>query len=137
MGASSQKLVHHCPKLIEIGLVTDVGFATDLLGGHVCGGSECAARGGECGGTQGLGNTEVGEFDDPLLGDHHVGRLQVAMNDIVIVGGLELATLQTVNRDIGNLGPGEGGAFGKNLLQGNSAVDELHGEVDFAFTGLP
>ena len=81
------------------GEAEDVGaavefFASRLLGGHVAGGADHAARlggvwGGGFAGLQDSGEPEIDDLDEAVGAEHDVFRLDVAMNDAGAVGGIK------------------------------------------------
>lgn len=79
------------------------GLALHLLRAHIGNGAagvafHAVARGG-IGGVG--GDAEVGEFEMPLAGDHHISGLDVAMDDVLLVGVIEgIAHLQGERREI-------------------------------------
>ena len=73
----------------------------------------------------GLGNAEVGDLDAVAGLEHHVGRFDVAVHDVVRVG---------IVQGVGDLGsdgrrPLHRQATGSDDLLKSRAVDELHGQV--------
>ena len=75
-----EQSVEHDANRVEIGSAVDLA-AEDLLGRHVRGRAHHVAALREVLGAQHARDPEVHDLDDPHLGDHQVGRLQVAVHD--------------------------------------------------------
>ena len=73
---------------VEIGAIVD-GVAFDLFGGHVVEGAESGAGHREAAIAGGAGDAEVHELNRAVGGDHHVGGLDVSMDDVLFVGVTE------------------------------------------------
>ena len=88
----AQHLVGHHADRVEVGRGGDVG-GQRLLGRHVGGRADGhPGRGLELlrrRPVQRLGDPEVGDLDVPLLGDQEVLRLEVAVHDVLLLGGGE------------------------------------------------
>lgn len=107
---------------IEVAAATGP-FSLSLLGRHVLGGPDDAARDGEPRSGKHLSNAKVAEFDGAIGRDQQVRGLQVAVNDSGVVGRLESCT--DLQRHGDDFAPGEPSfllqQFGQRL-----AVDVLH-----------
>lgn len=81
VASSSEELVEHAPGRVEVGAGID-GSALCLLGGHVGGGADRAARPGHplVVSVGDVGDPEVHDLDRPVSGDHDVGRLDVPVD---------------------------------------------------------
>jgi hypothetical protein len=102
--APGDELVQHAPERPDIGAAID-GLATRLLGRHVGGGAEDDAHVGGIPSErrrihhtgrrrraiqrERLGETEIEHLHRPVRPHHHIGRLQVAMDDALFVCRLE------------------------------------------------
>ena len=86
-----EHLVEDRAQGVDVGGGGDVrGRAAGLLGGHVAGRPHDVARPRQAGlALHQLGQAEVGDLRDALLGQHDVGRLEVAMDDPVLVGVMQ------------------------------------------------
>ena len=86
---AGQKLVEHDAHRVKVGLGREVSFASALLRRHVGCGADGAIDLGDGGAIKVLGDAEVGEFDGAVFEHHDVGRLQIAMDDALVVGVLQ------------------------------------------------
>jgi hypothetical protein len=91
-GLAGQALVEHAAKPVDIG--PPIGrLGGDLLGRRVVDGArEVGAAGGTRFEVGGAGEPEIGQVTvllAALLGDEHVGGLDVTVDEIVLVGGVE------------------------------------------------
>ena len=83
---ADQQLVEHQPERIDVGALGHRHPRRALLGGHV------GRRPGErvaTGIRLGDRDAEIGDADAPLAVDQHVGRLEIAVQDALGVGGRE------------------------------------------------
>ena len=99
--AARKHLVEDDPQGPDVGSGVDV-LAEELLGRHVGDGPDGAAGPGQAGLAGDLGQAEIGDPGDALLRDEDVGRLDVAVDDAVRMGG---------GQAVGDLG-GEGERLG-------------------------
>ena len=84
--ASREHLVEDDPEGPDVGAGVDV-LAEELLGRHVGDGPDGTAGAGQAGLAGDLGQAEIGDPGDALLRDEDVGRLDVAVDDAVRMGG--------------------------------------------------
>ena len=89
--AAGEHLVEDRAQGVDVGGGRDVGGrAAGLLGGHVARRAHDVAGAGQARlALHQLGQAEVGDLRDALVGEHDVGRLDVAVDDPVLVGVVE------------------------------------------------
>jgi hypothetical protein len=86
--AEREQFVEHAAEREHVAAGVD-GFAAELLGSHVGEGARLHAGTGQGVEVDGVRETEVDQQCAAVLGDHHVGWFDVAMDDAVVVGVLE------------------------------------------------
>ncbi len=102
-----EHLVEHDPERVEIAGRADA-LAERLLGADVVGGAEHAPVGGEAVLLEGARDAEVGHLRAAVLVDQHVLRLDVAVHDALVVGGLQRAgDLDRVGERLGHVEPAQ------------------------------
>jgi len=69
-----------------------------MRSGDVREGPDDAALAGELGGADGLGDPEIGELDEPVVADQHVGRLDVAVDHVLGVDVIQRLAEASQNR---------------------------------------
>ncbi len=116
----------HDPEGIEVGLVADGRGAANLLGRHVSRRSQRSARRRQRGRVQVLGDPEIGQLDLAVGRDHQVRRLQIAVDDAMLVGVVQ--RVADLDSQLDHLAPGQVPAILEHFLQG-LALDVLHGDV--------
>jgi len=70
---------------VQIGAIVG-GIAFDLLGWHVIEGAQRGSGHGEAAIGRGAGDAEIHEFYGAIGSEHHVGGLNVAVDDVLFVG---------------------------------------------------
>ena len=127
------KLVEHDAHRPHIGLVA-VGLGLDDLGGQVVG------RPHHCAGlldgvTQHLGDAEVADLDDALLGQEDVGSLDVSVDDLAIVDVLH--SQAHLGKPIKDLILAEGlPALLLDFLTNVASVSVIHDDAQLTALGL-
>jgi hypothetical protein len=82
-------MVQHRPQGIDIaGRSKFLALATGLLRGHITGRAHDGAGLGLTGLVQFFRQAEVGDLGRVILGQQHVGRFQVPVNDALVMGCL-------------------------------------------------
>ena len=107
----------HDPERIEVGLVADGRRAPDLLGRHVSRGSQRSAGGRQRRRVQVLGDPEIGQLDLAVGRDHQVRRLQIAVDDAVLVRVVE--RVADLDSQLDHLAPGQVPALVDELSPGS------------------
>ena len=105
-GASpDEHLVEHDPERVDVRLLGHV-VAERLLGGHVVGGAEHAAGGRQALGLERARDAEVGDLGAPVAVDQDVLRLDVAVDELVLVRARQRpADLDGVGHRLGHRQP--------------------------------
>ena len=99
-------------------------LAGRLFGGDVLGAADDAARLREAGAGEDLGDAEVGQLEDAIVADEDVRRLEIAMDDAVIVDMLEGRA--DLEGDVDGVAPRELAAHVDEVVE-PASLDELHG----------
>ena len=124
---AAQHLVRHDAEGVLVGCTGDGFLPGALLGRDVVRGSDDRFRAGQRLQADRLGDSEVGDRDPAPAVHHHVGRLDVPMDDAVLVSELER---------LGDLGEDRSRAIGRDRLlaleqiRQRLACDVLHGEPE-------
>ena len=132
-----QQLEEDDPQGVHVGPPVDGGgVAGHLLGAHVAERAEELAGAGQAGGGQqvgvgGVGHAEVEHLRLAGLIHQDVGRLEVAVDDALVVGVLHRVAHPRHQLDAG----GEVEAVTVGVLVQGQAADELHGEERLAVVG--
>ena len=121
-GLADEQLVQDHPDAVDVGARVG-GLASDALRRHVARRPHEVPGGSERGEIVGGHEAEVEEDRRPVAPQHHVLRLQVAMQDPLIVGGLH--GVRERARDLGGASPG----FGSRDRRERLALDEVHHDV--------
>ena len=87
--SSGERLIKSDAQRVDVGAFVDFLVET-LLGGEVARGAHQHAGGGETGGRAAhQSQTEVRDLDQSAIDDEQVGRFDVAVDDALLVGGLQ------------------------------------------------
>src|SRR5262249_60804925 len=88
-GAAGEQSVHLGPGAVDVGVRADFfGPAAGVLGGHVGGRAEDGAGARRAVAAEALGQSEVGDLGPAVGVEQDVGRLEVAVDDAGLVGGV-------------------------------------------------
>src|SRR6185295_14119866 len=101
-GPAGEHFVQHQSKRVDVALHRE-RRAGQLLGRHVGGGPGAIVGGGGAVGDN--GETEVGDADLAAAVEHHVGRLEIAVDHAPLVGGGK--TRAQLSRDVERLVGGQ------------------------------
>ncbi len=101
---SGQQRVEHDTETIQIAAFAD-RFAGGLLGRQELRSANHSPRGRQVLAGENLGDAEIGQLDDALVGPHNVGGLDIAMDDAVIVDVAEGGA--NLQGNFEHLGPGK------------------------------
>ena len=129
--AACEDLVEDDAEGVDVGAVVDAGGVLALLGRHVVSAAHGRVRDGQLARDRGRAaddacDAEVGELGRARRVEQDVGRLEVAVDDVVLVGVLE-GRADAVHQLQGVLG--RQGAVAAQVVAQAAALDELHDEV--------
>ena len=85
-GLTGQHLEHHAAQGVQVGLARNGGFPRDLFGSHVGVGADGPPGRRQRGRLCVASNSKVAEFKPAVFSQKQVGRLEIAMDDAVVVG---------------------------------------------------
>ena len=87
--STGERVERDGPERVDVAAPVDVGAGLRLLGAHVARRADDQCSGGIDLGLRGLGDAEVRQVGLALVVEQDVGRLDIAMDEPVLVGGIE------------------------------------------------